>query len=219
MIIKHGKMLKVGFTCSAFDLCHAGHISMLEEAKSQCDWLIVGLHTDPTLDRPTKNRPVQSIVERFIQLNAVKYVDQIIPYNTEKDLEDLLLMLPIDVRILGDEYRCKEFTGKSICVREIFNCISTHENIVSPRQICVEEWPMQKIINPNRQIQNNKHIYILIYVFFSQILFHIGWFFKILSHICFFFKILSHNDSIVDRFWSQNTHSPIITMDTYQTTD
>lgn len=108
---------RIGFTCSAFDLCHAGHISMLEEAKSQCDWLIVGLQTDPTFDRPTKNKPVQSIVERFIQLNAVKYVDQIIPYNTEKDLEDLLLMLPIDVRILGDEYKDKDFTGKSICVK------------------------------------------------------------------------------------------------------
>jgi glycerol-3-phosphate cytidylyltransferase len=90
---------------------------MLEEAKTQCDWLIVGLQTDPTLDRPTKNKPVQSIVERFIQLNAVKYVDQIIPYNTEKDLEDLLLMLPINVRILGDEYKDKDFTGKSICVK------------------------------------------------------------------------------------------------------
>lgn len=117
MIIKEGKKLRVGFTCSAFDLCHAGHISMLEEAKNQCDWLIVGLQNDPTLDRPAKNRPVQSIVERFIQVSAVKYVDQVIPYNTEKDLEDLLLMLPIDVRILGDEYKDKNFTGKDICVK------------------------------------------------------------------------------------------------------
>lgn len=117
MIIKDGKQLQVGFTCSAFDLCHAGHISMLEEAKNQCDWLIVGLQNDPTLDRPTKNSPVQSIVERFIQVSAVKYVDQVIPYNTEKDLEDLLLMLPIDIRILGDEYKDKNFTGKDICVR------------------------------------------------------------------------------------------------------
>lgn len=116
MITKKGKKLRVGFTCSAFDLCHAGHISMLEEAKSQCDWLIVGLQNDPTADRPSKNKPVQSIVERFIQLSAVKYVDQIIPYNTEKDLEDILLTLPIDIRILGDEYKDKEFTGKSICV-------------------------------------------------------------------------------------------------------
>ena len=116
MIIKEGRQLRVGFTCSAFDLCHAGHISMLEEAKNQCDWLIVGLQNDPTLDRPSKNKPVQSIVERFLQIRAVKYVDEVIPYNTEKDLEDLLLMLPIDVRILGDEYKDKDFTGKNICV-------------------------------------------------------------------------------------------------------
>lgn len=117
MLIKDGKQMKVGFTCSAFDLFHAGHISMLEEAKNQCDWLIVGLQMDPTLDRPTKNKPVQSIVERFIQVNGCRYVDQIIPYNTEKDLEDLLLMLPIDIRILGDEYKDKEFTGRSICIK------------------------------------------------------------------------------------------------------
>ena len=117
MLVKDGKQLKVGFTCSAFDLCHAGHISMLEDAKNHCDYLIVGLQNDPTLDRPTKNKPVQSIVERYIQLDAVKYVDKIIPYNTEKDLEDLLLMLPIDIRILGDEYKDKSFTGKDICIR------------------------------------------------------------------------------------------------------
>ena len=109
--------MRVGFTCSTFDLCHAGHISMLEEAKNQCDWLIVGLQNDPTIDRPEKNMPVQSIVERFIQISAVKYVDQVIPYNTERDLEDLLLMLPIDVRILGDEYKNTNFTGRDICIR------------------------------------------------------------------------------------------------------
>jgi glycerol-3-phosphate cytidylyltransferase len=117
MIIKNGQNLKVGFTCSAFDLCHAGHISMLEEAKNHCDILIVGLQNDPTIDRPTKNKPIQSVVERYIQLNGVKYIDQIIPYNTEKDLEDLLLTLPIDIRILGKEYEDKEFTGKDICQR------------------------------------------------------------------------------------------------------
>jgi glycerol-3-phosphate cytidylyltransferase len=117
VLIKDGMTLTVGFTCSAFDLCHAGHISMLQEAKHQCDWLIVGLQTDPTIDRPTKNKPTQSIVERYIQIEAVKYVDQVIPYATEKDLEDLLLMLPIDVRILGAEYQDKEFTGKTICIK------------------------------------------------------------------------------------------------------
>ena len=107
--------LKVGFTASAFDLLHAGHVAMLQEAKDQCDWLIAGLHSDPTLDRDSKNRPIQSIVERQLQLEGCKYVDEIWIYNTEKDLEDLLLILPIDVRILGVEYEGKEFTGREIC--------------------------------------------------------------------------------------------------------
>ena len=105
---------KIGFTCSTFDLLHAGHVTMLEEAKRHCDFLIVGLQNDPTLDRPEKNAPVQSIVERQIQLAAIKYVDEIVIYNTEQDLVDLLLTLPIDMRILGDEYKTKEFTGKDI---------------------------------------------------------------------------------------------------------
>ena len=106
----------IGFTCSTFDLLHAGHITMLEEAKRHCDYLIVGLQTDPTIDRPdSKNPPVQSIVERQIQLSAVKYVDEIVIYTTEQDLLDLLLTLPINVRILGDEYKHKDFTGKDIC--------------------------------------------------------------------------------------------------------
>ena len=106
---------KIGFTCSTFDLLHAGHITMLEEAKHHCDYLIVGLQTDPTVDRPdTKNAPIQTIVERQIQLAAVKYVDEIVIYNTEQDLKDLLLTLPINVRVLGDEYKNKDFTGKDI---------------------------------------------------------------------------------------------------------
>ena len=105
---------KIGFTCSTFDLLHAGHVVMLEEAKRHCDYLIVGLQTDPTLDRP-KNKPIQSIVERQIQLAAVKYIDEIVMYATEQDLEDLLLTLPINVRIIGDEYKTKPFTGKAIC--------------------------------------------------------------------------------------------------------
>jgi glycerol-3-phosphate cytidylyltransferase len=104
----------IGFTCSTFDLLHAGHITMLEEAKRECDFLVVGLQNDPTLDRPEKNGPVQSIVERQIQLAAVKYVDEIVIYNTEQDLIDLLLTLPIDVRVLGKEYQDKDFTGKDI---------------------------------------------------------------------------------------------------------
>lgn len=109
---------KIGFVCSTFDLLHAGHIVMLEEAKRHCDYLIVGLQTDPTIDRPeSKNPPVQSIVERQIQVAAVKYVDDIVVYSTEKDLEDLLKTLPINVRIIGDEYKDKSFTGKDICLK------------------------------------------------------------------------------------------------------
>jgi glycerol-3-phosphate cytidylyltransferase len=107
--------MKVGFTCSTFDLLHAGHVAMLQEAKTQCDYLIVGLQNDPTLDRPSKNKPVQSIVERQMQLRGSKYVDEVWIYNTEKDLEDLLLTLPLNVRILGVEYEGKEFTGREIC--------------------------------------------------------------------------------------------------------
>lgn len=106
--------MRIGFTCSTFDLLHAGHVTMLKEAKRNCDYLIVGLQSDPTIDRPEKNAPVQTIVERQIQLEAVKYVDQIVVYNTEDDLVDLLLTLPIDVRIIGEEYKGKDFTGKRI---------------------------------------------------------------------------------------------------------
>jgi|TARA_B100000963_G_C22519116_1_gene622149 glycerol-3-phosphate cytidylyltransferase len=107
--------MRIGFTCSSFDLLHAGHTLMLEEAKAQCDYLIVGLQTDPSIDRPTKNKPVQTVVERYLQLRACKYVDEIIPYGTEQDLEDILSGMDIDVRILGVEYRDKDFTGRDIC--------------------------------------------------------------------------------------------------------
>jgi glycerol-3-phosphate cytidylyltransferase len=110
------KGLKIGITFSTFDLFHAGHVAMLAEAKNHCDYLIAGLQTDPTIDRPdTKNRPVQSIVERQIQLAACRYVDEVVVYQTEQDLVDLLLILPLDVRILGVEYENKDFTGKKEC--------------------------------------------------------------------------------------------------------
>lgn len=117
---------RIGIVFSAFDLFHAGHIAMLAEAKNHCDYLIAGLQTDPTLDRPdTKNKPVQSIVERQIQLSACRFVDEIVVYSTEKDLEDILLTLPIDVRILGVEYEDTNFTGRDICqmrqIKVIFN--------------------------------------------------------------------------------------------------
>ena len=107
--------MKVGFTASTFDLLHAGHISMLREAKSQCDYLICGIQVDPWIDRSDKNRPVQSLVERYTQLSAVKYIDEIIPYQTETDLEDILKMVDIDVRIIGSEYKDKTFTGRATC--------------------------------------------------------------------------------------------------------
>ncbi len=107
--------MRVGITFSAFDLLHAGHVKMLEEAKRQCDYLICGLQTDPTIDRPEKNKPVQTIVERYIQLKACKHVDEIVPYATEQDLEDILRTFKISVRIVGEEYKDKEFTGKIFC--------------------------------------------------------------------------------------------------------
>jgi glycerol-3-phosphate cytidylyltransferase len=106
---------KIGITFSAFDLLHAGHIRMLEDAKSVCDYLIVGLQTDPTLDRPEKNMPTQTVVERYIQLKGCKFVDEIVPYATEQDLEDILRSFKIDVRIIGDEYKNKNFTGREYC--------------------------------------------------------------------------------------------------------
>jgi glycerol-3-phosphate cytidylyltransferase len=112
---------RVGFTCSTFDLFHAGHILMLEEARRQCDHLIVGIQTDPTIDRPEKNKPVQTMFERFVQVRACKYVDEIVVYSTEADLLNLLQSFPIDVRILGEEYEGKDFTGHLIPMEFYFN--------------------------------------------------------------------------------------------------
>ena len=131
MIFNHVKKLKqegkkIGITFSTFDMLHAGHIAMLSEAKNHCDYLICGLQTDPTIDRPdTKNHPVQSVVERQIQLAACRYVDEVVVYQTEQDLVDLLLILPLDVRILGVEYEDKDFSGRGECydrgIELIFN--------------------------------------------------------------------------------------------------
>jgi len=116
---------KVGLTASAFDLLHAGHVSMLREAKQQCEYLICALQVDPSLDRAEKNRPIQSIVERYTQLSAIKYVDEIIPYTYESDLTDILGLYKIDVRILGEEYKDHDFTGRELCdtlgIRLYFN--------------------------------------------------------------------------------------------------
>jgi len=113
--------MRIGFTCSTFDLLHAGHILMLKEAKAQCDYLIVGLQTDPTIDRATKNKPVQSITERFIQLEAVKYIDEIVVYASEDDLIQILKAYNIDVRILGEDYKDKPFTGNDLPIEVYFN--------------------------------------------------------------------------------------------------
>jgi glycerol-3-phosphate cytidylyltransferase len=131
MIFNHIRKLKedgktIGITFSTFDMLHAGHIAMLAEAKNHCDYLIAGLQTDPTIDRPdTKNKPVQSIVERQIQLAACRYVDEVVVYQTEQDLVDLLLILPIDIRVLGVEYENQPFTGEQEGfvrgIRPIFN--------------------------------------------------------------------------------------------------
>ena len=108
--------MKVGITFSTFDLFHAGHVKMLEEAKSRCDYLIVGLQLDPSIDRPKKNKPTQSIIERYVQLRGCKYIDEIIPYVSEGDLIDVLSSFKIDLRIIGEEYKDKVFTGNDYCV-------------------------------------------------------------------------------------------------------
>jgi len=131
MIFNHIRKLtddgkKIGITFSTFDMLHAGHIAMLAEAKNHCDYLIAGLQTDPTIDRSdTKNTPIQSIVERQIQLAACRYVDEVVVYQTEQDLVDLLLILPLDIRVLGVEYEGKPFSGEQECYQRgielIFN--------------------------------------------------------------------------------------------------
>ena len=108
---------KKGFTCGAFDLLHAGHVVMLKEARENCEYLIVGLQTDPTIDRPEKNKPVQSVYERFVQLNAIQYVDEVIPYDSEASLIDLLESTPIDVRFIGEDYKDKTFTGDYLPIK------------------------------------------------------------------------------------------------------
>jgi glycerol-3-phosphate cytidylyltransferase len=114
------KRLKIGFTCGAFDLLHAGHVVMLQEAKRHCDYLLVGLQTDPSIDRQEKNRPVQSVYERYVQLAAINVVDKVIPYDTEQSLIDLLESQNIDVRFVGEDYKDKAFTGDSLPIRVVY---------------------------------------------------------------------------------------------------
>ena len=159
MIFNHIRKLKddgkkIGITFSTFDMLHAGHIAMLAEAKNHCDYLIAGLQTDPTIDRPdTKNNPVQSIVERQIQLAACRYVDEVVVYQTEQDLVDLLLILPLDIRVLGVEYQDKEYTGKHEGLRRsiqpIFNG-RDHSFSSSGLRSRVVEAESQKLLTKNK---------------------------------------------------------------------
>lgn len=112
---------RVGITASCFDLFHAGHVLMLQEAKERCDRLVVALQTDPTIDRPEKNKPVQSLVERYIQVQACRYVDDIIPYTTEEDLLNILQCYDWDVRIIGQDYYGKRFTGDELDMQVYYN--------------------------------------------------------------------------------------------------
>ena len=145
---------RIGITFSTFDLFHAGHIAMLSEAKNHCDYLIVGLQTDPTIDRPdSKNPPVQSILERQIQVSACRFVDEIVTYQTEKDLEDILLTLPIDVRILGVEYANKDFTGLIICQqRGIELVFNSRDHSFSSSNLRERVWQAE---NAKRYRENN----------------------------------------------------------------
>ena len=118
-----------GFTCGAFDLLHPGHLFLFEKAKEECDWLIIGLHTDPTIDRPSKNKPCESVFERWYRLNAVKHVDEIIPYDTEADLYNLLVLQHPDLRFLGGEYAGKEYTGYTLDIEVSF--IARHHDYSS----------------------------------------------------------------------------------------
>lgn len=145
---------RIGITFSTFDLFHAGHIAMLSEAKNHCDYLIAALQTDPTIDRPdSKNPPVQSILERQIQVSACRFVDEIVVYQTEKDVEDILLTLPIDVRILGVEYENKEFTGKQICYdRDIELVFNSRDHSFSSSNLRERVWQAE---NAKRYRENN----------------------------------------------------------------
>jgi glycerol-3-phosphate cytidylyltransferase len=115
--------MNVGFTCGAFDLLHPGHLAMLAECKKECDYLIVGLHSDPTIDRPEKNKPIQTLYERWMQLKACKFVDEIIPYDTEKDLVNMMGTLEINTRFIGADHQLDKITGQSICERRGINIV------------------------------------------------------------------------------------------------
>ena len=148
--------MKVGITASTFDLLHAGHVEMLREAKGECDYLICALQIDPSVDREEKNKPIQTIVERYTQLEAVKYVDEIIPYLYEEDLEDILQMRQINVRILGEEYREKEFTGRDICKqRDIELYFNKRDHRFSSSDLRMRVWSRISLEGENNGLQTS----------------------------------------------------------------
>jgi glycerol-3-phosphate cytidylyltransferase len=142
--------MKIGFTCGSFDLCHAGHMLMFKECKESCDYLIVGLQTDPTIDRATKNKPIQTLEERQAQLEAIKYIDKIVIYSTEQELYDLLKKNEhgIQVRIIGEDWRGKPFTGHDLPLEVVFNS-RTHSYSTSSLRKRVFEAELEKLKHQN----------------------------------------------------------------------
>jgi glycerol-3-phosphate cytidylyltransferase len=131
--------MEVGITAGAFDLFHAGHVLMLKDASNQCDYLIVALQTDPTIDRKEKNKPIQTMYERFIQLNACKYVDEVIPYETEDDLYTLIMNNDVDVRIIGNEYRNEDFTAREVGIDVYYNARNHRWSTTELRERILDE--------------------------------------------------------------------------------
>ena len=149
--------MKIGFNCSSFDLFHAGHVTMLKMEKQLCDYLIVALQVDPTVDRPgIKNKPIQSIYERFVQLQACKYVDEILVYSTEYDLLQLLMTQKIDIRFLSEEYLNRDFTGKQYCIQ---NGIELHyhkrEHDYSSTELRNRVYELEKQNRDNKDQEND----------------------------------------------------------------
>lgn len=140
----------IGITCSTFDLLHAGHIIMLEECKKYCDYLICALQVDPTFDRPEKNKPIQTLVERYLQLDAVKFVDKIIPYSTEKELMTIFSSLDLDVRIIGEEYKDQDFTAKNICqkrgIKFVYNKREHNFSTTNLRKLVYEQESTKRFV-------------------------------------------------------------------------
>lgn len=145
--------MKTGIVASTFDLLHAGHVIMLKEAHEVCDHLIAALQTDPTIDRAHKNKPVQTVFERFVQLEACRWVDEIVVYATERELIDILLSYPIDVRILGEEYQGQDFTGKAECVaKDISICYNRRDHSFSSSSLRQRVYDAHKVVDHSKPV-------------------------------------------------------------------